>query len=223
MAAQPGQIVVQPGLVGQQQMVAGQQQMVGAPMAAAATLGGAPVHASAMQSPYGIPLSGTESGIPIPFSLGQSLFSFEGRMRRLHFGFVQLGFMFLWFGLAFVLIMGLLATEGAGSGFENGDPMMGAMGGIFGVICLIAIPALWVNFAVQVKRLHDLEHSGFLVLVPMFAGIIPFVGGFISIGFIFWLIFADGIAGHNKFGPDPKGRTGAPQVNPAGAFAQQPF
>jgi len=216
-AVQPGQVVVQPGAVGQQQMVA-------APMVGTPNLGGTPVHPSALQSPYGIPIGGMGSGEPIPFSFGQSLFSFEGRMRRLHFGFIQLGLMGLWTALVFGLFMSMLATEGAmGEIEENEGQLPAALISMIGVMCIVAIPAIWVGLAVQVKRLHDLEQSGFLVLVPIFAGIIPFIGGLRSLGFVGWLIFADGTAGQNKFGPDPKGRAGAPQVNPAGAFAQQPF
>jgi uncharacterized membrane protein YhaH (DUF805 family) len=61
---------------------------------------------------------------------------------------------------------------------------------------LLFIPTL----AVQVRRFHDQDLSGWFVLLAF----VPYLGGLIML--IFMCI--DGTAGPNRFGPDPKGRGG---------------
>ena len=64
---------------------------------------------------------------------------------------------------------------------------------IFGLLWLaIIIPSL----AVTVRRLHDQDKTGWLVLL----GLIPFVGGLILL--VFMLL--EGTKGPNQYGPDPK-------------------
>ena len=55
------------------------------------------------------------------------------------------------------------------------------------------------DIAVRVRRLHDIDMSGWLCLL----GFIPIVGPFI---FLFFAI-QDGTEGANKYGPDPKHRS----------------
>ncbi|MBC7955493.1 MAG: DUF805 domain-containing protein [Cytophagales bacterium] len=87
--------------------------------------------------------------------------------------------------------------------------MVGAMV-VFGIIAavysasstlgtILAIPAyialLWVSFAIQVKRWHDRDKSGWWVLI----GFIPVIGGI-------WALvengFLRGTVGSNRFGDD---------------------
>ena len=56
----------------------------------------------------------------------------------------------------------------------------------------ILIPAL----AVQVRRFHDQDKTGWLVLLNF----IPFIGGLIVLVFM----CLEGTRGENRFGPDPK-------------------
>ena len=58
----------------------------------------------------------------------------------------------------------------------------------------IFIPML----AVQVRRFHDQDLSGWFILL----GFIPYLGGLIMLVFM----CIDGTPGPNRFGPDPKGR-----------------
>lgn len=60
------------------------------------------------------------------------------------------------------------------------------------------IAAFIPSLAVQVRRFHDLDHTGWAVLV----NVIPYIG------FIIVMVYMclDGTKGPNKFGDDPKGR-----------------
>jgi uncharacterized membrane protein YhaH (DUF805 family) len=55
------------------------------------------------------------------------------------------------------------------------------------------------NLAVQIRRFHDQDKSGWFILL----GFIPYLGGLII--FVFMLL--EGTIGDNRFGPDPKDRT----------------
>jgi uncharacterized membrane protein YhaH (DUF805 family) len=86
-----------------------------------------------------------------------------------------------------------------------------------------AAPVFWVlvgvyllatiipSLAVQVRRFHDMNMSGWWVLLNF----IPYIGGLIvCVMFCF-----DGTPGPNRFGDDPKGRQSA---EPSAAFASRP-
>ncbi len=52
------------------------------------------------------------------------------------------------------------------------------------------------SIAVQVRRFHDQDKSGWFVLI----GLIPILGGLVVLVFM----FLEGTRGPNRFGPDPK-------------------
>ena len=91
------------------------------------------------------------------------------------------------------MLLVILAVAVAGGSAES-NPFFGAfiVPFLLGFIGLI-IP----NVAVQVRRLHDQDRSGWLILLFM----IPYVGGLI--GLVFMCI--GGTPGPNRFGPDPYG------------------
>ena len=72
---------------------------------------------------------------------------------------------------------------------------------------LLGLWALWVlvtlipNLAVAIRRLHDTDKSGWMLLI----GFIPLIGAIVLLVFY----FMEGTRGPNRFGPDPKG----PPVN----------
>jgi len=68
---------------------------------------------------------------------------------------------------------------------------------------LFGLAHLIPYLGVAVRRLHDTDKSGWMLLV----GLIPFVGGIILIVFF----ASEGTPGPNKFGPNPKqiGNTGS--------------
>lgn len=66
----------------------------------------------------------------------------------------------------------------------------------FGLIVILALALFIPSIAVQVRRFHDQNRSGWMVLI----GLIPYVGGLILLVFM----CLEGTRGPNRFGPDPK-------------------
>lgn len=110
-------------------------------------------------------------------------FSFNGRIRRLEYG------------LSFIVsyIISLLLY---------GSSVVSLLSGEFGLGVLISIivfiAAIWFNLAQGVKRLHDLNKNGLLILICC----IPIIG----ILFSLYMIFVPGTTGSNDYGEDPKNR-----------------
>ena len=96
-------------------------------------------------------------------------FSFDGRIRRIEY--------FL-------------------SGIVGGIVTWIAM--LLGVGTFIFGASVWFSLAQGVKRLHDLNKSGWLILL-MF---IPIVNAIFGL----YMLFADGTVGPNQYGADPKNR-----------------
>ncbi|MCY1672312.1 DUF805 domain-containing protein [Novosphingobium sp. SL115] len=125
---------------------------------------------------------------------------FAGRSRRREYWM---------FALFYVLVMVVLnavfgtnEVERGNGAFVYGSRLVGAGGWIGGLLWLISIvPGL----AVTIRRLHDQDRSGWLLLLWL----IPFLGWFA----ILVLMCLDGTRGPNRFGPDPKNPT------PADVFA----
>jgi uncharacterized membrane protein YhaH (DUF805 family) len=97
----------------------------------------------------------------------------------------------------FLLILGL---SGALDPNNISNSTGGVMMGIFGLIYLAAflIPGL----AVTVRRWHDLDQSGWFLLLFGVLGAIPIVGILASLGNIIWFCLR-GTEGSNKYGDDP--------------------
>jgi uncharacterized membrane protein YhaH (DUF805 family) len=64
------------------------------------------------------------------------------------------------------------------------------------LLSIVGLALFIPSLAVTVRRLHDQDKSGWLVLLPL----IPLVGGIILL--VFMLL--EGTQGPNRFGPDPK-------------------
>ena len=117
-------------------------------------------------------------------------FSFDGRIRRIEYflsGIV--GGIVTW--LAMLLGVGTFIF-GASSGSAGGS----VFGLLIGLAALVA--SVWFSLAQGVKRLHDLNKSGWLILL-MF---IPIVNAIFGL----YMLFADGTVGPNQYGADPKNR-----------------
>lgn len=68
------------------------------------------------------------------------------------------------------------------------------------ILVFLAVALLIPNLAVSVRRLHDQNLSGWLVLMLL----VPYLGQLV----ILMLMLRPGTRGPNRFGPDPRGRSG---------------
>ena len=117
-------------------------------------------------------------------------FSFDGRIRRIEY-FLSGIVGGIVFSIAWVLGIGTFIL-GAGMGSAGGS----VFGLLIGLAALVA--SMWFSLAQGVKRLHDLDKSGWLILL-MF---VPIVNALFGL----YMLFADGTVGHNQYGEDPKNR-----------------
>lgn len=118
-------------------------------------------------------------------------FDFAGRSRRKEY------WMFFLLNLIIITVM---TTVLFGLGFSM-DPYAASSGGpvtwlIFAVLGLYSLIVLIPSIAVQVRRFHDQDKSGWFVLINF----VPYIGGLIVL--VFMLL--EGTRGPNKYGPDPK-------------------
>lgn len=121
------------------------------------------------------------------------LTSFSGRLNRQPF----------WLGLVLVIVVELVVFYAVSSLFGTFTPtdVPGAYGMQFSpigwvIMAILYIAVLWAGLALQIKRWHDRDKSGWWVLISL----VPLVGAI-------WVIvecgFLAGTPGQNRFGPDP--------------------
>ncbi|WP_315761410.1 DUF805 domain-containing protein [Sphingomonas sp. Y38-1Y] len=111
---------------------------------------------------------------------------FQGRSRRLEY------WMFTLFLTLVTLVAVLFALM---TGMMNADDSQ--PGSFFLILLGIGTIAVIVpSIAVQVRRFHDQDKTGWLVLLAF----IPYIGGIIILVFM----CLPGTRGTNRFGPDPK-------------------
>ncbi len=119
-------------------------------------------------------------------------FDFSGRSRRKEY------WMFVLFYLLVSLVLLGLMFGGMGAmDFEDPSARPGPLffAGAFG-IGVFALASFIPALAVQVRRFHDQDKSGWFVLLNL----VPYLGGLIVLIFM----FLDGTRGPNKYGLDPK-------------------
>jgi uncharacterized membrane protein YhaH (DUF805 family) len=129
---------------------------------------------------------------------GQTLFGFNGRIRRLTY----LGYTVLYYAVGLLLIY--LSVAAGKSGSVAGE-----------VILLVATTAgmIWVGLALTIKRLHDMALTGLhaiWIFLPNAAyGIRSLTPAqvkvlvFLNFGVIPWLAFTRGKDEPNLYGPPP--------------------
>ena len=134
-----------------------------------------------MENPYESPRVGDEPiGRRESSPLSSILFSFEGRIPRR----VYWGAMLATAGIFYAIVFLLFAVFGT----ESSVPAI--------VVLILYIPVVWISLAVQVKRWHDRDKSGWWV----FINVIPLIGplwSLIEIGCL------RGTEGRNQYGYDP--------------------
>ncbi|MDP4605627.1 MAG: DUF805 domain-containing protein [Erythrobacter sp.] len=113
---------------------------------------------------------------------------FQGRSRRKEY------WMFVLFQVLLLVPVGIILS--LFSAPEGGDDS--TLGSILLIIfALIYLGVFMIpGLAVQVRRFHDQDKSGWLILL----GFIPYVGSIILLVFM----CLEGTKGSNRFGPDPK-------------------
>lgn len=117
---------------------------------------------------------------------------FEGRScRREYWTFTLFTFIFL-LGVATLLVAG-----GIGSN-DGGGPLLW-----IGIVILViwSFGSIIPSIAVQVRRFHDQDKTGWLVLL----GLVPYIGSVIVLVFM----CLPGTRGANRYGADPLGSTGS--------------
>ena len=111
---------------------------------------------------------------------------FSGRSRRKEYWMFVLGVFIV--AVVLGIIEGILGLSGM---------VAGAYGPLTAIFLMgIIVPSI----AVQVRRFHDQDKSGWFVLLAL----IPFLGGLIVLVFM----CLEGTKGANRFGPDPKDPAG---------------
>lgn len=121
--------------------------------------------------------------------------NFEGRARREEY------WMFVLFN--FLIVIGIAIISGVLVGLTDISAFMGFY---FIYILAVMIPSI----AVAVRRLHDINKSGWFYLV----GFIPIIGGI-------WLLIlfaTEGDVGSNIYGPDPK-KPNYEEINEIGSMS----
>lgn len=121
---------------------------------------------------------------------------FSGRARRTEYWMFQLVNFFA--ALAFVLIFVALMPSTTG----DGEKPVALMVWVF-LFCAYVLATMIPGLAVSVRRLHDVDLSGWWLLLSF----IP-MGGLA----IFVLHVLDGTPRPNRYGPDPKGRGFSPNA-----------
>jgi len=102
--------------------------------------------------------------------------TFSGRARRPEYWYWVL------FGVLVAIVAGILDAV-----------IFGANSGVFSGLSSLAL--LLPNLAVTVRRLHDIDRSGWWMLILL----LPFIGAVV----LFVFMCLRGIAGPNRFGQDP--------------------
>ncbi|ARU15424.1 DUF805 domain-containing protein [Croceicoccus marinus] len=117
-------------------------------------------------------------------------FDFSGRSRRKEYWmFALLNLIIITIFVTALLTLGISLDPYD----ATGGPVMWLVMAVLGIYSLlILIPSI----AVQVRRFHDQDKSGWFVLINF----VPYIGGLIVL--VFMLL--EGTRGPNKYGPDSK-------------------
>lgn len=130
------------------------------------------------------------------------LFSFSGRIRRKDFWITSIilsvAFSVI-YGVLFIVFGGVAAFTALAADSDSAESaaVAGSMLMLFGVSAVLFVPYMIASLSLAVRRWHDLNKSGWWVLISF----IPIIGGlyaFIMTGFI------EGTRGPNGYGEDPK-------------------
>ena len=71
------------------------------------------------------------------------------------------------------------------------------------IFLILYIPVLWLMLAQGSKRCHDRGNTGWFQIIPLYG---------------FWMLFADGENGINKYGANPKGVGNIDEIDEIGNY-----
>ena len=139
-------------------------------------------------------------------------FSYEGRLNRWPYFLRYIGVYV--FYVLFIMFMSMFSVFIILVTGEN-ETISSILLTFMTIFMLIVYLAGLVFLLMQsIKRLHDLDKSGWYLLIRL-TGAIPLIGWFIVLCFELYLFLAEGTAGPNRFGPDPLGREAGRNYNAA--------
>jgi uncharacterized membrane protein YhaH (DUF805 family) len=121
------------------------------------------------------------------------LFGFQGRIRRVQWWY---GHAAAFLGLALMVMAFAVAAANMSPSANNDGAARTTQGGLRFALYALYTALLWVSVALGVKRYHDLDRSGWWILL-----------GFIPVANIWMLLelgFVAGVDGRNRFGSSPK-------------------
>ena len=114
---------------------------------------------------------------------------FSGRSRRKEYWMFTL----FWWIVLLLLMVPMLALGPSGESTSTN-----AIGALWGLLIVAFIFGSFIPYlAVTVRRFHDQDKSGWMILLNL----IPYIGGFIILVFM----CTEGTRGENMYGDDPKG------------------
>lgn len=140
----------------------------------------------------------------------------EGRAQRSAYWWVVL-YQVIIYGVLFTILLmsdggfGFLNelvefSSGDVDSFSNDDFNIGSSGIVALVFMVIfAILNFLPDIMLNIRRFHDLNQTGWLVLVFMVVGALPVIGTAAGIGNLIWFMMP-GTEGPNKYGADPLGQ-----------------
>ena len=114
---------------------------------------------------------------------------FEGRSCRMEYWMFTLFTVLVGAALVILMVAGGVASSGNG---EQAGPLFWI--GIAAIV-IWGLASIIPSIAVQVRRFHDQDRSGWMILL----GIIPYVGSII----VFVFMCLEGTRGANRYGADP--------------------
>ncbi len=154
-------------------------------------------------NPYDAPVANVADTFGADEVQTVKIFSPSGRMGRVRYIGYSMGLM-LAAGLAAALLAGILGAAGA---FQtDGFPVLGGIG--IGLAAMLYIAAVVISVFWSIQRLHDLNLSGWWVVLFF----VPFINYLATpiLTIVFW--FVPGSKQANQFGAPPEPNTAGPIV-----------
>lgn len=131
----------------------------------------------------------------------ENFFNYERRLNRKRYLFRNLALFGIGFALyIIIMILFIIAAGIQPQPAQNGGALTAAMLGLYGLFFLLCLPLTVSAYMLMIRRLHDLNMSGFFCLLNF----VPLV----NIGLGLYLFFKKGTEGDNDYGSDPLDMTG---------------